>query len=351
MTRYNSVLVRQNLQDQGLIPRTGGWTASPDLIAAGRQPVIDPQGAFSSASSYGSYPTQPIVFDAPNYYYLRGKNLGTAATTAEARIFHAPSSLFLYPAQWLNSPMATSDGTRVIAIPSIPPNAIGVTTDPFAWIAPPASEPYSLVGFISTPAVPFESQKPSATLTSMDDLAAWIGTTGGTTWHNIRFHPARAAAFSQSTTYPASTTPSRVQFAITAIDCPIGSSIGFQCGTPLPNGVVVCLPPVTVDKPGRFGVVIEYDIPAGWTSSITYSYFSNGCLPGERFNLSVSAAIKETAKGGHAFSPYVRLASEVYPGHEAVDAEQLVHTGKVVTGPMPVSYIIPVGSVSTIIQW
>ncbi|MGO4408915.1 MULTISPECIES: hypothetical protein [unclassified Brevundimonas] len=337
MAQYNGVLLRQNLQDQGLLPRTGGWTASPDLISAGAAPVQNPTAVFTSPASYATDPTKPAVFKATNYFYLRGQNLGATAVSAEARIFYAPSSLFLYPQQWLDNAMQTARGETVSKIEAIPPGGIAVTTDPLIWKPDFTSEHFCLIGFISTAAYPFESQKPAA-ITSLDDLAAWVGATGGTGWHNVQFTSVGQPTFTKYTTYPASATPAKIIFAVTCIDCPIGSQVSFSCGTPLPDGTYIHLPPTTVTKSDQFGVVLEYVVPAGWTSPISYSYTDNGLPPGKNFSVSMSASIKETRPGGHAFSAFARPAAEVFPNHHAL------HPTTFELMDMPVSMLVPVGS-------
>ncbi|MCP1846147.1 hypothetical protein ACVIHI_009074 [Bradyrhizobium sp. USDA 4524] len=338
MTQYNGVLLRQNLQDQGLLPRTGGWTASPDLIAAGTQPIQNPAAYYSSAGSMGKDLTQPVVINATNYFYLRGKNLGTKTVPAEGRIFFAPQSLFLYPQQWLNNGMKTAKGAEFSAISSIEPNAIGVTTDPLIWLAPNTSEHTCLIGFISTAGFPFASQRPPNAVHSLDDLAAWIGKNGGTGWHNVQFTSAGSPTFTNYTTYPASSKPAKVQFVITCLGCPVNSQVSFSCGTPLPDGTYINLPLTTVTKSDQFGVMLQYDIPAGWTSSVTYSYKDNGLPPGDNFSVSMSASIVETTPGGHAFSAFARPAAEVFPNHVALNPKTLAVTD------MPVGLVLPVGS-------
>jgi hypothetical protein len=345
IVKYDSVLLRQNLQDTGTMPRTGGWTTSPDLIAGGTTPITDPQAKLGSATSYATDPTVPVVHNGANYIYLRGKNLDTVAVPAEARAFYAPQSLFLYPQQWLQNAMKTQRGADFSAITSIAPNAIGVTTDPLMWIPTDTYQHYCLVGFLSTAKHPFESQKPPNGVTSLDDLAAWIGKNGGTGWHNVQFTDTNAPTFTNSTVYPGSSTPARVQFAITCVDCPAGAQVSFSCGTPLPNGQYINLPVTTIPSPSQIGFVVEFDIPANWTSPISYSYYANGKPPaGQNFSVSMSAAIKETQAGKHAFSAFARPAHEVYPNHFAVDLKSSN------LADMPVGRLVPVGSDTTLIK-
>lgn len=339
MAQYTSVLLRQNLSDQGLIPRTGGWTATPDLIAAGTAPIADPQGTFSAAASYATDPTQPVVENAPNYFYVRGINLDSSATTAEARVFYAPQSLFLYPVQWLQNAMQTSRGANVSPIASIAPNGIGVTTDPFSWVPPTTDQHYCLIGFISTPAVPFSTQQPPNAVSSLDDLAAWIGNTGGTGWHNVQW-ASGSATFTNSTVYPASSTASSIHMSLTCTGLPVGSEVSFSCGTPLPDGTVISLPKTVVSSSGQIGFFLPLEIPANWTSPISYSYYANGGTPLPTFSLAMSASIVKQSDDD-AFAAFARPAHEVFPNHHLVD----LASGKLLAvGDMPVDYIIPVGS-------
>lgn len=339
MAQYSGILLRQNLSDQGIMPRTGGWTASPDIIMAGTQPIQGPLEVFSAQTSYASDPTQPVVKNASNFIYLRGKNLGTAAQMGTARVFAARQSLFLYPQQWLQNPILTQRQVDSSDMGLIPSNAIGVTTDPFVWLPTDTSEHHCLVGFISTPDIPFESQKPPNAVTSLDDLAAWIGKTGGAGWHNVQFTSAGAPTFTNSTNYPGSDTPAYVQFTITCISCPIGSQVSFSCGTPLPDGTYINLPPTTITKTTQIGFILKYRIPANWTSPISYSYFANGKDPVDgNFSVSMSASII-TPSGGSVFDRYVRPSAEVFPDHFSVGEGRLI-----ALRDMPVDYLIPVGS-------
>ena len=339
MAQYDGILLRQNLTDQGLMPRTGGWTASPDIIMAGTQPTQDPQKEFGSAKSYGTDVTQPVVWKAPNYIYVRGKNLGAAAQGGTVRVFVAPASLFLYPSQWLQNPLQTARNDPRSSLSEIAPDAIGVTTDPFVWTPTSVGEHTCLIGFISTDQHPFENQKPPNAVKSLNDLAAWIGKTGGTGWHNVQFMDKGAPTFTNTTNYAPSSTPARIQFAITCTSCPVGSEVSFSCGTPLPDGTYINLPKTTVTQETQIGFVVEHDIPAGWTSPISYSYYSNGKDPvDEEWGVSMSASIKTSTPGSEVFAEYARPLQEVFPNHV------LLGTDGRPREDMPVDYLIPVGA-------
>lgn len=345
MAQYDGVLLRQNLEDQGIMPRTGGWTSSPDVFAGGTTPTQKPEQVFSTPESYGQNPSQPVVDKAQNYFYVRGKNLNAAAQPAAARVFAAPQGLFLYPQQWLGNPLLTQAGLPKSDMGSIEPGAIGVTTDPLVWVPTDTGEHHCLVGFISTPQYPFGSQRPPNAVSSLNDLAAWIGKTGGAGWNNIQFTDAGSPTFTNSTDYAASDTPAKMQFAITCTSCPIGSEVSFSCGTPLPDGTYINLPKSTVTKSTQMGFTVVYDVPAGWTSPISYSYYDNGLPPVDgNFAVALSASIISGGPGSEVFAEHARPSIEVFKDHLAVGLE-----GEFLKD-MPVNRLLPVGSDTTQLQ-
>ncbi len=336
---YDGILVRQNLGDTGTVPRTGGWTASPDIIAAGVTPIQKPSDVLTTQASYASDPTQPVVLNATNYMYIRGKNLGTAAQSGIARLFAAKQSLFLYPQQWMQNPIKTQNGSDTTPIATLDPNAIGVTTDPFIWVPSDIAEHYCVVGFISTAGHTFDSQKPPNAVTSLDDLAAWIAKTGGAGRHNVQFTSASSPTFTNKTHYPPSSTDATVQFAVTCISCPVGSQVSFSCGKPLPDGTYINLPISTVTKASKMGFFVEYVVPAGWESDIYYSYYSNGKPPvDDNFSVAMSASLVTSVSGNRAVAGLGHARDQVFPDHVGVHP-----SGRLLTD-MPVNRLIPVGS-------
>lgn len=350
MTQYNGILIRQNLQDTGSVPRTGGWTACPDLIPYGTEPVQKPTDFFSG--NYNQDVGNALVAKAENYIYVRGKNLTDSPLTGTARVFYAPQSLFLYPSQWLQNTMTTMNGSETSDIVTVPtdgigvtpvaPNGIGVTVDPFTWVPSDINEHHCLITIVSTPDHPYETQVPGDNITSLNDLAAWIAKTGGSGWHNIQITTAGAPTFTNSTHYPPSSTPEKVMFTLTAENVPVGAEVAFSCGKPLPDGTYINLPKTTVTKNTQFQVSLTYPVPAGWESDISYSYYENGKgkLPG--FKVSMCASV--VSSGTDAIAAFARPVAEVFPN-------SLYHN--LATGmleDMPVNHIVPVGSDATQVE-
>jgi hypothetical protein len=340
MANYDGILVRQNLSDTGTMPRTGGWTACPDIITAGTSPIQHPGDVLTTPASYATDPTQPVVLNAPNFVYIRGKNLGAAAQEGVARLFAAKQALFLYPQQWLQNPIKTQNGSETTPIALLDFNAIGVTLDPFVWVPSDIADHYCIVGFISTAGHTFESQKPPNAVGSIDDLAAWIAKTGGTGWHNVQFTSQGSPTFTNKTHYPPSTTDAHMQFAITCTACPIGSQVSFSCGKPLPDGTYINLPVSTVTKTDKMGFFVEADVPAGWESDIYYSYYDNGHVSPDpdHFEVAMSASVVTSVSANKAIADLGRSRTEIFPNHIGVHP-----TGRLMND-MPVYKLIPVGS-------
>ncbi len=338
MTQYNGILVRYNLTDTGSMPRTGGWTACPDLIPYGTEPVQKPTQFFKD--NYGQNVGKALIAKAQNYVYVRGKNLTGAPLTGTARVFYAPQSLFLYPSQWLENKIQTTNGSETSDITNLAPNDIGVTIDPFTWVPSDISEHHCLITIVSTPDHPFASQLPGPDITSVNDLGAWIAKTGGTGWHNIQITTAGAPTFTNFTEYPGSSTAETIMFTITAENVSIGAEVSFSTGTPLRKGQYINLPKTRVTKDTQIQFSVTCDVPADWKSNFSYSYYANDTtkLPG--FNVSMSASV--VSSGTDAIAEYAQPVENVFPNTLFHNHE----TG-MLESSMPVYKIVPVGSDST----
>lgn len=335
MSKYNGLLVRQNLQDTGSIPRAGAWTACPDLIPYGIQPVESPVEFFSS--NYDQNVGKKVITTNPNYIYVRTKNITDTPMSGDVRLFYAKQSLFLYPNQWLTNTVKTEQTKSDVSVLSnVLPGGVGVTEDPFLWMPTDVTEHHCLITLVSTTEHPFDSQKPDPNITSIQELAAWIGKTGGSGWHNVHFTTAGAPTFTNSTPYPGSSTPGEVVFTITAENAPIGSQVSFYADKPLPSGERIVLEATTVNDDQQFMVGKKYSIPANWSANFYYSYFENGHgkLPG--FKVSMSALAY--SDGSDAIAEYARPISELFLNPLLHDSA----SGKLLD--MPVHKVIPVGS-------
>ena len=80
MATYDDLYIRSTLTDPGNIPRSGvGLSSSPDVIPYGIMPVDTPVTFFTN--NFNQVVSKDLVYNAPNYVYLRGKNLYNGART------------------------------------------------------------------------------------------------------------------------------------------------------------------------------------------------------------------------------------------------------------------------------
>lgn len=336
MGQYKGILVRQNLQDTGSVPRTGGWTACPDLIPYGTEPVQQPTDFFRS--NYNQDVGKVLVANAENYVYVRGKNLTDSPLTGTARLFYAPQNLFLYPSVWLQNTMTTMNGSETSEISNVMPNSTGVTVDPFTWIPSDINDHHAFISIVSTPEHPYETQLPGDTITSLNELAAWIAKTGGIGLHNVKIIEAGAPVFTNCTHLPASSTLEKITFTITAENAPVGTEVSFSSGKPLPGGVYINLPKTTVTNDTNFLVGVVYEIPANWDAELCFSFYSNGKKVPQDMRLTMAAYV--VTQGNDAIADYALPAKALFPDARYHNSA----TGQL--EDLPAHRIVPVGSVS-----
>ncbi len=161
-------LMRDSLDDTGVVPSPPLSWASPDLIC--HQQVSDPQTVFGTAASYASDPNQ-VASQGSRYnrVYARAKNLGQDKTGCFISVFQAGPSLFMHPNLWRNHVLQTADGETSLPLESVGPGEIGVCKKPF--LLDLIGETHvCLVGVVSkgpNPALPKKFSDP-------DDYGRWV---------------------------------------------------------------------------------------------------------------------------------------------------------------------------------
>lgn len=286
MAQYQDILVRNSLTDQGIIPRTGAMSHSPDIIPYGQEPVVDPQKFFSG--NYDQDVGKDLVAGAQNYLYLRGKNLGTDASSGEAYLYYAKSSLLLYPDQWESNQLKTSAGKDSVPV-SADAGKIAVTNDPFTWQpdVPGAGWHYCLIGRVATKKNP----NPIPGTGDIQSFAAWVAQNGGIGWRNVAVVSAGAPTWTNEIQYDQGPKEDNVKFFVTCTNVPLGTYVSFSSGTPNPGGIPISLPKTEVTQNPSFIVGMQTKVAAGYSTKISYSYWSEGHAPPKGFKITLSAAI------------------------------------------------------------
>jgi hypothetical protein len=323
-TQYDDLYARANLADTGLIPKVGGLCGSPDIIPIGQKPVDNPS---IFKSNWDKDVGIDLQANQPNYIYMRAKNLSPAHADGKVSLYYCMSSLLMYPYQWANNIIKTSDGASSVDIKA-DKGEIVVAGNPFNWIAPPQGSDWHwcLVGRIATEKNPNELPN----MSRISDFAYYVATTPGISWRNVTVINKDAADYSSNLQYDQGKEGGTMHFGLACTKLPIGSEVKFSCGTPGPN------PPIYMEKTKITNYPYQdfYThtvIPADFSSFITYSYWSNGqkTKAGDQMEIKLDVYYEPSEKNDKLYAL----------------ARPIVNDAGITVGP---HHVIPVGSHKTI---
>lgn len=182
---WNDILLRDSLEDIGVIPSPGYPYTSPDVICT-QQQQVDPT---QFTQNYGSDPNLPVIAKQNNFMYVRGKNLGTQPSGGTVYLYWCESSLLMLPDQWKQNAMQANVGGQwqpYNTLPQVEGSQISVTQAPFAW-APstlPAGQHYCTIGAVSTPTHPW-STNDIPPFPTWDDFVMWVRNHQNICWRNL----------------------------------------------------------------------------------------------------------------------------------------------------------------------
>jgi len=172
------VYLRDNVGDTGIVPSTGGISASPDIIVRPAA-VADPQASFGQGSGTENSNTLGYEVEAgqDNYIYVRMKNRGGAdANNVTATVYWSEVSTLVTPDMW----------TLVGTTPAVnaPQGDTLVVADPITWAAGdiPGTGHYCLVGILDHPNDP---APPLPGPTDWDGFRNLIRNLNNVTWRNF----------------------------------------------------------------------------------------------------------------------------------------------------------------------
>jgi hypothetical protein len=285
MAQYNDILVRDNLQDTGQIPCSGGMTHSPDIIPQGTSPMSDPTVLIKE--DWIKDVGQNLATERTNYIYMRGINLASGATEGEFHLYYAPAALLLFPDQWQNNFLKTSDGSSSVTVTPKAKDEKVVGFDPFTWAPvppPPGSSHYCMIGRVVTTAHP----NPIPKTGDIDDFAKYISNNGGMCWRNVALVNKDIPTFEKNVKYDQGPTGALIHFLLSCKNVPVGAAVAFSCGTPGPQPPIN-LNKTTITNPYSQDVGMATNVPDNFSSYITYQYWSMGTKPPPGWEIKLQA--------------------------------------------------------------
>lgn len=312
-TLYDDIYIRKSLSDQGLVPAdaSAGYCNSPDIVPTGTQPLSD---VSVLKDNWNKDIGKDIVKNGQNYIYLRGKNLAAGAESGNFSLYYTPASLIMYPFKWLENRLETSGGSTTSAVAAEASGEIVYTKDPFTWITggPAAGDHFCLVGMVETP----QHAAPVPSVKDMKDMAQWLLNNPNVAWRNVAVVD-QGIDFAMPVEYDQGAQGGVMYVFLDCTELPVGAEISFGSGTPLGDGSYVALDWTTVPRvPNNPGATVnpsftagaKFNIGAGWDSTITYNYRSNGHVPGDNFKIELKVAFYQ--EGGAQLQALLPLADE-----------------------------------------
>ncbi len=167
MSLFDGLLMRDTLQDTGVVPSPGYPYYSPDVICHAQ--VADPKTYFTN--NYNSDPNQPVQLGSHlNFVYVRAKNLADSTQSGwYISVYRSPSTLWLTPSLWKDYKLKTQSGVDYVTVDPVQSGQVAVGNDYFILDAL-QSNYFCVVGIASQtpdPALP-------GSFSNYDDYWNWI---------------------------------------------------------------------------------------------------------------------------------------------------------------------------------
>ena len=305
MPTATGFLLRNTLSDNGVMPRSGGFTSCPDIIPAGTTAM----SANDLINSYGSATDRPLTQGLTNYLYVRAKNLSATPLTQYVYLFQVDGSLVLSPPLWYKAQNlvgydvknpdgdGSPDDPKIIAQHqqqiTAQPQQI-VVTNGYTW-APDNTNHHCLVAVIADNWNAVLAELPAGG--SMDALAQWIYNNASLGWHNINIQPITTQVYESQVAYQhTATIDEQITFTIVAENVPVGARVSFSSNTSTQSGQVIGQEWTTVPTPAGGGTINPdfevgqtITVNAGYKTIITYRTDFNGLPAPANFKMHMKA--------------------------------------------------------------
>lgn len=310
--QWDDLHLRSYFGDTGEYPTGGSLSKSPDIIPNGMEPIPDPEESFVN-NNWDKDMGKDLVANAANYLYVRGNNLGTAATDGIVNLYYAPANLILYPVEWRNNQLQTSAGQKDVLIRDIPSGGKFVTPDAFQWVPEAISGThYCLIGVAGT------ERNPNVIpdIDAIEDFAKFISENPNFGWRNVSVISADAPDFTLDVGYNQGSKGDLMKFSIVCTNVPVGAEVSFSAGDSLDPPIY--MPPVTVTNGASFSVGMETQVPDNFSTTINYSYWSNGTTPPPGWDIRMEVTYL-VSSSSYIYDKYALPLEQMYSKEMAAD--------------------------------
>lgn len=343
---YTGLLVRDSLQDQGIVPSPGYPYTSPDIICVQQNTYANPAAVFGTTQSYASDPNQAVVAQQNNNFYVRARNLGTAAQGGAMYVYWSKASLLLTPNLWFNQPMTAllnKQPQNYVMLPSVPAGQIAVGAIPFNWTPPTISsnDHFCLIGAVNT--VPPYNWPPAQapTFSSSDQFVLWVRNNQNICWRNLSLvtnpsAPQWDRLDSFANPWP---TPMPMLVGVQCQNIPVGTTVQILCtALGINTAVVTTTPNQTIYSSG-------VTCPSGFNGQVeTMARLQSGSWPtGAMLTTTVYVGMQASSPAAHLAHRFGEF--EQHPS--VVATKQLVRKA---TGASVNGVLVAIGNTATAYQ-
>jgi hypothetical protein len=286
MSDYSGFLIRNNLNDNGSIPRSGSWTGCPDILVGG-QKTLDTK---TILANYDKSYNEVITENFNNNLYVRSKNTTNAMLEKKVYLFQVPQHLFLTPNIWYNQNNLLiynkvikdpNDPNQTITIPqnyqtiSADSGQI-VSTNAFNF-RPTTTEHHCMVVVVADNFDAVQSQFPKNINNRINDYAAWIYANGNIGWHNVSIQATTASdVYESQAGFLQPFADAEFTCSIQVSNAPVGAEVGFTSNTNTKWGDSIAVDRTPVrSKPGAKDPNINPSLIVGTNVKIQEGYASD----------------------------------------------------------------------------
>jgi len=269
MKKYENILIRTSLDDEGELPRTGTLSDSPDVIPHGTEKEPDPVSFF--IDNYDENVNKELKAAEKNYIYIRGKSIVRGKHKADMYVYYALDTDLDTPAKWETNILKTTSGKSFSAVVVQSLGNIVVAPEAFEWIVPTPlnAQTYSLIGIVVE----------SGTIPVFDftDFNQFVADNNNVGWTKVTIKtpippPEPVLRWKTKFMYKQGDLEREMSFEVGCLNIPVGSYVSFEAENKVgPNPLILLQKTKVSDPKGKFG--LDSVVPAGYESSITFSLY------------------------------------------------------------------------------
>lgn len=286
MGQWNDVYFRTNQNDTGTYPTNGCLSSCFDIITR-QEPLSDPSSLINS--DWNNNNSQEMNARMNNYIYVRGTNLSGKDQKGQVYLYYSQAHLLLYPNLWAQNIIKVGDTKDSFEF-SVGKDDKFVCSDDqqgcFCWKPEMiTNDHYCLV----SRAVTSDHPADIPSVGTVTDFGKFISENRSYGWRNVSVVDKNTADFTQSVKYSQGEEEADMHIILSCKGVPVGAEVAFDCPSPGTTPPIHMARTKVTQNEQDLGMICH--IPKNFNGEITYSYWGNGYIPSENFEISLHAVM------------------------------------------------------------